>query len=156
MKRSICMAAILALTLTACGGSGPGSTPEQTYESARSIIASENWEAICDLIPPSQLEKQEKEFEEGKGGPGAAMMAAMFGIKPDELKTMGFRQFMGKMMGMMAEKDPDKMKQMLDAEIVDTKIDGDNATITTKLGDKEEKVRLIKENGLWYMGEFGN
>jgi hypothetical protein len=100
------------------------------------------------------MEKQEKEFETGKNGPGAAMFAMMAGVSADELKSMGFRDFMAKMMEKMSEKEPEKTKQMLDATIVKSDVTGDSATLTIKTGDKEEKVKFIKENGLWYMADF--
>lgn len=151
MKRSICALAVLALTLSACGGGGAGKTPEATFEKLQSALKSKDWGATFDLVAPSQHAKQEKEFEDGKGKPSSAMIAMMVGIEAEELKKMSYREFSLKLAEKMAEKKPEQFQKLADAKFVDAKVEGGNATVNLEVDGKMVAFPMVREDGRWYM-----
>ena len=154
MKRSTAVLALMALTLAACGGGGPGNTPEATYEAARRVVADKDWDGLLEFIPPSEWEENEKEFKAERDAGKLSGTAADLELDAEAVKTMSYRDFMVKMLEVAATKKPEQLEKIVKAEVVETKIDGDKATITTKIGDKKDEVRLVKENGVWYMKDF--
>jgi len=68
--------------------------------------------------------------------------------KMEELNNYSGREFFVKLFA-----QPDVAKSMKEKsgkfEIIDSKIDGDKATVKTKTNDQEEDIEVIKENGYW-------
>jgi major membrane immunogen (membrane-anchored lipoprotein) len=157
MKRGILFAALAACALVACGGgSGAGSTPEDSFEAAKKVAADRDYAGMVDLISPSMLAKLEEQWKKGMEGPGAEMMAKMLDMSADEMKAMSFSEYMAAMMEKQAEKDPETVDAMKGATIKDKKVEGDRCTLTVTQADgKEEKVTLVREDGKWYLAGPG-
>jgi hypothetical protein len=155
MIRSVAAVAVLALVFTACGGgSGPGSTPEDTFHAVKKAFAAKDFSAIVDLMPPSKLAEAEAEFDKNMSGPMAEGLAGVLGKDAEEVRKMGYKEFSAAMLAKMVEKSPEEFASMQDSEIISSKIDGDRATLKIKTGDEEQTVEFQKENGLWYWGDL--
>ena len=78
-------------------------------------------------------------------------LAEKLGISVEEFDALTPREIFA----LQAEKGLDEDKDMtMEAEaskLVDTKIDGDKATLTIDTNGEQEKVQLIKIDGKWYM-----
>ena len=147
---------VLALTLSACGG-GAGATPKSTFEASKNAVANKDWSALFDLIAPSARKKMEKEFEDQKKlmdnpeSMEAKMLMGMLGISAEEMKNMTMRDMFVKMMTTATKMNSDEVARMKTAKIVETRIDGDKATMKVKMGDREKTITLVREDGKWYM-----
>lgn len=148
----------LALVLVSCGGSQAGSTPEATFESFQSSLRSKDYEGLANLMPPKQREQMQKQFEELQKNPDAPqtqMMLNGLGISKEDFQSLdGPEEFLGLMVEKMIEKDSSEVDGLMEAEVTDTKIDGEKARLTVKSGDFEKTIILRQVDGLWYIEEM--
>ncbi len=155
MIRSVAGVAVLALIFSACGGgTEPGSTPEDTFHAVKKAFADQDWAGIVELMPPSKIAKAEADFKKQMSGPFAEGMAGVLGQDVEEVRKMDYKEFTAAMLAKMVEKSPEEFASMQDSVIVETKIDGDKATMKVKSGDEEQTIEFLKENGLWYWGDL--
>jgi major membrane immunogen (membrane-anchored lipoprotein) len=156
----IALALVTAAVLLVACGDGGGSTPEGTFESVKKLTAAKDWDGFYDLLAPSartQAEKEweEKEFDSPEGKLELQMMASLSGVDAEKIPQMSLKEFFGTMAAKMTEMGGPaaaEFEKFKDAKIVDSRIEGDMATLTFKVGDREEKIEMVKEDGSWYLG----
>ena len=155
MYKTCVAAAVLAMFFTACGGGGPASAPEDTFHNFQDVLDSEDWEGLMEFMPPSERTKAEEGIKQAMENPmGLAMMAGEMGIKPEELKEMDIKAVFARVIETQMAKESKLKETMLNATIKETKIDGDNATITIEHAGKTDTVKLTKVDGLWYIKDY--
>jgi hypothetical protein len=168
MNRSAAGVALLALFFAACGGEGapasstegapevtaqgnvPGATPEASFTALQRAFAAKDWSAIIDFMPPSSVAAQEAKHKENLSGPLGELMAARLELEPEAVNAMSFKDYTAAVFGQSMEMNPKKMNSILNSTIIDTKIEGDRATIKVNTGEKEQDASFQLEDGLWY------
>jgi hypothetical protein len=55
---------------------------------------------------------------------------------------------------MFAKMSDEDLKKVKDTVFVSEKIDGDNAVVTTKMGDKEDTMKMVKVDGKWFLADL--
>lgn len=149
------LATAFLFLFAACGGSGPGSTPEDTFAAFQSAVQSEDYDEIVDLIPPKAKEQLKEAFDEAKkhlDGPEAeAGMKNLNLTKEEVLDCDTPEEFAALMIRKMAEKDPDTMEKIATAEVKDSKVNGNTATLTIESGDYKSTIRFTQDENLWYI-----
>ena len=142
---------VLGILLAACGGGGPGGTPQETFDAMKSAMESEDWGTIFDIMSPDRRKELENELKGDEEDVGA-----MIGKSAEDVKSMSVREVFVEVMAKFVEMDRSKIDQAKKAEFVEEKIDGDHATVKIKVGDDEDTVRMVKVDGKWYLDEeFG-
>ncbi len=153
--------AVLAglLLFAACSGGSAGTTPQATFESMKKVAGAKDWGGLYDLVEPSAREEAEKNWQEQKkkldspeGKMGLKMMAGMFGLDAEKIPEMSMKELFVAMLEKFSDMPQGKkVQEFAEATILDTKIDGDKATIKFKAGGKEDSMNLKKVGGSWYL-----
>ncbi len=156
-KYGLCLLA-LALVFTACGGGSAGATPKATFEAMKAAGEKKDGGALYDLLSPDAQKKVAAQLDQMKATPVDQMQAEVkkqmeeqFGMTFDEMKKMSARDFMAKMFAKMSDED---LKEVKDTVFVSEKIDGDKAVVTTKQGDTEDTLQMVKIDGKWFLADF--
>ncbi len=150
MKLSVMILA-LGLLMGACGGGGPGDTPEATFEALKSAVANHDFGGMFDMMAESTKEQMKPMFDALKAAPEAQQKAMCegMGIDAGSLDGMSFRDFFIMRGEKAAEEEEDDFENMKDAEIIETKIDGEKATIKYKAGGETDTMKFILVDGKW-------
>jgi hypothetical protein len=153
MNKTILAAAVLALAFAACGG-GAGSSPESTFEAMRQAAINKDGGTMYDLLSPEARKQATAGFEQMKDAPPQAKeaVAKQMGITAGELDSMTPRDFFALMMEKNAD---DKMvEEAKSSKIVESKVEGDKATLTVETNGEKETVQLIRVDGKWFLESF--
>jgi hypothetical protein len=144
------LAISIAVSLVACGGGGAGATPKDTFETLKKMGANKDFGGYWNMMSPSsqkQIEDQFKQMKDGWAQKPDEMKAGMEKELGDPTKFGSAKEFFIK----MAEKNPEKATEVSKGEFVSVKEDGDKATVTFKVGGKEDNMKLEKVDGKWYV-----
>ena len=151
------------LFATGAFGGGPHGSPKAVFEASRDAFLAADWGRIWDLTAPSLRAEAERKFssqklqlehdpEKKKG------MLATIGVPPGEFQRMSARDLFVRMMqkgfsagggfgGEMAR----LRSQMADADVESVVISGDRAVVRVSYGGRKDQLRMVRENGDWYL-----
>ena len=150
---SVLVVAVAALAVACGGGAGAGTTPEATFKAAQKAAGGGDWGAFWDLLAEEGQKEFENDFESAKRDADEA--AEALGVSVDELKAMELRDFFIAFMEMMEKEGEGDIKMFAEAEIVETKEEGDKAEVIWKNGDEGDNTRLKKVDGKWLIVDLG-
>jgi hypothetical protein len=140
---------VLGVMFGACGGAA--SPPEAAFESLKSAAVSQDWGAIYDLMAPSEVAKAEKDWEDAKKSPQMSRaIAEELKLSVAEFKGMSYRDTFVKMVEIQKSTE-----EISASELVETTVDGARATLKIKSAKGVESLRLVKEDGKWYVTGMG-
>jgi predicted small lipoprotein YifL len=137
---------IAALLLAACGAKGPADTPRESFLAWKDAMASRDWAAVWDLLPPSDRARAEKEREKNPED-----IVREVGLPLDEVRKAPIRELFAKVLDRIAKREERWIEKLASAEFVREEIHDARAKVFYKVGDEEETVRLVLDEGKWYV-----
>lgn len=135
--------------------------PEQAFGRLRSALQSKDWGAVyTTAASPSTRRSFDADFQKVKADlvekGGESMFAeSVLGVSKDEYLGMSARDFFVRMSEVsgtpagLLSTIPDS-ERMRSATIVDTKVEGEEATLTVELEGEPREIELFREDGRWY------
>ncbi len=157
MRGSTAGLLVLALVLLACGGeSSPDAALEDAFYTIKEAFAEKDWHTIVGFTPPSSIIGEEEAYLEAVNGPTAMFLASMVDTDVEKLRTMAFREYSAAVFGRSMEWSITRRSDLMYARIVDTRIEGDQATIRAKSVDIILEYKFVKEDGRWYWKDLAD
>ncbi|HOJ49239.1 MAG TPA: DUF4878 domain-containing protein [Spirochaetota bacterium] len=152
MKKIVLTVLLLFLVIACSKGSKGANTPHDAVKNMYTSIINGNGGDFYDSLSKQSADNMEKMF---KGMfTFVLQMSKNSGKSDEETKKMEeLNNYSGREFFVKLFAQPDVAKSMKEKsgkfEIIDSKIDGDKATVKTKTNDQEEDIEVIKENGYW-------
>lgn len=159
---SFVAAATLGCGIVAASHPRAVDAPERAFERLNGALQSKDWGAVYDsAVSPSTRTRFNADFEKVKRdlvekGGDSMFAGSVLGVSREEYLRMNARDFFvktseaaGKPSTLLAM-IPDA-ERMRNAKVVDTTIEGDDATLTVDLEGKRRQMRMRRESGSWYL-----
>jgi hypothetical protein len=148
----LCLALIATgLLFAACGGSGAAATPEAAFKAVQSAVKARDWGQFHDLLAEEGRNQFRDDYEGLKEDPSEA---EEIGLKPEDVADLEFRAFFILMMEKEAEGMDEMFDKFAEAEILDVKVEGDEAEVKFKIEDDEETMEFRKVDGAWLVADL--
>ena len=137
LHAGLCM--LLVIGLCGCGSK----SPEKAYKNIATDVAAGNWDKVYDAFSAKSQGQLDMSLKMMAG------LAAAFSEEDDKaaerIENMSGKELF---VAMVSEKESDASPVSV-GDIVDSRIDGEQATLRVRNGDDESEVQMVKENGAW-------
>ena len=133
------------------GGLAPetaAATPEAAFERLRTAMAAADWESLWGQFAPARRQRFGKYHLEG-----AEEIAEKHGFNLSEVRRTTTRDLFVAILEVTAAVGPEERARIAGAEFLGEKIDGDRATVRIRVEGREERLRFVKADGVWYVDE---
>lgn len=164
---SFVAAVTLGCSLLATSEPRDADSPARAFERLKAAVQSRDWGAVYDsAASPSTRTRFNADFERVKRNltekGGDSMFAeSVLGVSRDEYLRMNARDFFVRTSAATGKPShllvmvPDA-ERMRVAKVVDTRIEGDEAIVTVQFDGARRKMKMLRENGRWYLHVFGD
>jgi len=141
MKNIIFIGVCILLVIGFCGCGSQ--SPEKAYKNIATDAAAGNWDNVYDAFSAKSQGQLDMSLKMMVG------LAAAFS-EEDENVAEHIENLSGKelFVAMLSGEESDANFFSL-GDIIDSKVDGERATLRVRDGDDEEEVQMVKENGVW-------
>lgn len=169
MRSIFCLLGILVLVV-GCGESQPepdsskapeaGATPSATWAAWHAASLEFDWNGLYGLLSPSKRREADKAWAEGgEFRREAPEIAKDLGLSVEKVEGMSILDLYvarnERDIQMQRAEPGNEFKQTYEdfkaAEFLKEELDGESATVKFRIGDRNRSLRLVREEGKWYI-----